>query len=222
MDNREFVEGRGHDDFVELTKAWAGTTVAYAIMQTGAANLASLQFIENLLIAALVCGVGFVVHEVAHQKVAQRFGAKAHFAADNRWLLISIALAFTGFFIAAPGAVWHTGVNDTKRVGQIALAGPLSNYILAIIFLLLYPLVYVLGLDFDIFLTICMVGFSFNAWIGLFNMIPLGPFDGTKILAWSRLVYGVMVAVGVLMAFVLNRQEFFITVWSGMVGWFLQ
>jgi hypothetical protein len=29
------------------------------------------------------------------------------------------------------------------------------------------------------------------------------------------------VAVGVLMAFVLNRQEFFITVWSWMVGLFL-
>jgi Zn-dependent protease len=79
----------------------------------------------------------------------------------------------------------------------------------------------VVGLDFDLFLTICMVGFSFNAWIGLFNMIPLGPFDGTKVLAWSRLVYGVMVAVGVLLAFVLNRQDFFITVWGWMVGLFL-
>ncbi|MEY3991085.1 MAG: hypothetical protein RI985_2166 [Chloroflexota bacterium] len=221
MDDRVIEMGSGHDDLIELTKAWAGTSLAFAIMQTGAANLASIRFIENLLVAAIVCGVGFVVHEVAHQKVAQRFGAKAHFAADNRWLLISIALAFTGFFIAAPGAVWHTGVNDTKRIGQIALAGPLSNYILALIFLLIYPLIYVVGLDFDLFLTICMVGFSFNAWIGLFNMIPLGPFDGTKVLAWSRLVYGVMVAVGVLLAFVLNRQEFFITVWGWMVGLFL-
>ena len=75
MDDRAFVAGNNHDDLVELTKAWAGTSLAFAIMQTGAANLASIRFVENLLIAAIVCGLGFVVHEVAHQKVAQRFGA---------------------------------------------------------------------------------------------------------------------------------------------------
>jgi len=37
--------GPQHDDIVELAKAWAGTTLAYAIVLTGAANLLSIQII---------------------------------------------------------------------------------------------------------------------------------------------------------------------------------
>ena len=43
------------------------------------------------------------VGELAHRVLARRYGAEAHFVANNGWLVISIVLAFTGFFIAAPG-----------------------------------------------------------------------------------------------------------------------
>ena len=210
--------GPQHDDIVEIAKAWAGTTIAYAIVQTGVANLLSPQFIEQLLVASIVCGVGFVVHEVAHRQVARHFGASAHFAADNRWLLLSLLISFAGIFIAAPGAVWHTGVNDKRRLGLIALAGPLSNLVLALVFLLIYPVAYILRWDFDLLYVICMVGVGFNAWIGLFNLIPNGPFDGAKVLAWSTNVYVAMLAVAGAMAFGLARHDTLITVWSWMVS----
>lgn len=212
------MDGPAHDDVVELAKAWAGTSLAYAVYNTGAVNLLSPAIIENLLVACIVCGLGFVVHEMAHRQVARRFGAQAHFAADNRWLLISLLVALAGIFIAAPGAVWHTGVNDKQRIGKIALAGPISNFVLAFVFLLLYPIIYLVGWDLDIFLAICMNGFILNAWIGLFNMIPGGPFDGAKVLAWSTWVYAATVAVGVVMVFVLSRQSVFITVWGWMLS----
>jgi len=44
-------------------------------------------------------------------------------------------------------------------------------------------------------------GFTVNAWLGLFNMIPFGNFDGSKILKWNKIVYGCMVAAGLLMVF---------------------
>jgi len=65
--------------------------------------------------------------------------------------------------------------------------------------------------------VICMVGVGFNAWIGLFNLIPNGPFDGAKILAWSTNVYVAMLAVSGAMAFWLARPDTLITVWSWMV-----
>jgi hypothetical protein len=34
-------------------------------------------------------------------------------------------------------------------------------------------------------------------------MIPAGPFDGAKVLAWSPVVFGVTVGIGILLAFVL-------------------
>jgi Zn-dependent protease len=92
--------------------------------------------------------------------------------------------------------------------------------VLAFVFLLLYPIIYLIGWDLDIFLAICMNGFILNAWIGLFNMIPGGPFDGAKVLAWSTWVYAATVAVGVVMVFVLSRQSVFITVWGWMISVF--
>lgn len=210
--------GAQHDDLVEIAKAWAGTTIAFAIVQTGVANLLSPQFIEQLLVASIVCGVGFVVHEVAHRQVARHFGASAHFAADNRWLLLSLLISLAGIFIAAPGAVWHTGVNDKRRLGLIAMAGPLSNLVLSMVFLLIYPVAFLFGWDFDLLYVICMVGVGFNAWIGLFNLIPNGPFDGAKVLAWSTNVYVAMLAVAGAMAFGLARHDTLITIWSLMVS----
>lgn len=213
-----YAPGRQHDDLVELTKAWAGTSIAFAITTTGAANLLGPQIIQNLLIAAIVCGLGFVLHELAHRQVARGYGASAHFAADTRWLLISIGLAFAGIFIAAPGAVWYTGVTDAQRTGKIAVAGPLANYALALLFLLLYPVLFLAGVQDDIFLYICMQGFAFNAWVGLFNLIPGGPFDGAKVLAWSTPVYAVMVAAGAFMAFYLNDQSMYISIWGWLIS----
>ena len=209
--------GPQHDDIVELAKAWAGTTVAYAIVLTGAANLLSIQIIEALLVSAIVCGLGFVVHELAHRQVARRYGATAHFAADMRWLGLSLLLSFTGIFIAAPGAVWHTGVNDARRLGHIAWVGPVSNLLLSLLFLLLYPIAYIVQLDFDLLLRMGGVGVGFNAWLGLFNLIPGGPFDGAKVLAWSTPVYVATVVVAGAMAFGLARQDVLIQVWGAII-----
>lgn len=211
------VDGPQHDDIVELAKAWAGTTLAYAIFSTGATNLLSVQIIESLLVAAIVCGVGFVVHELAHRQVARHYGARAHFAADNRWLGLSLLLAFAGIFIAAPGAVWHTGVSDARRLGHIAWVGPFANLVLSLVFLLIYPIAFIAGIDFDLLLRICVVGVGFNAWLGLFNMIPSGPFDGAKVLAWSMPVYLGTVGVAAAMAFGLARQDVLIQVWGAII-----
>src|SRR3954471_4017854 len=170
-------QGKSNDNF-ELLKAWAGTTLAYAILQTGAQNILTFGFVIALLVSAVVCGLAFVFHELAHRVVARRFGAEAHFVANNGWLLISIVVAFVGFFIAAPGAVWHRGYLTKRQGGLIALAGPATNLALAILFLI--PLsALTIGLASGriaetavstVILILCQTGFSLNAWIGLFNM----------------------------------------------------
>jgi Zn-dependent protease len=198
---------QGGNDNVELLKAWAGTTLAFAIVQTGAGNLLSSAFALNLLISAIVCGLGFVLHELAHRVVARGYGAEAHFIANNPWLLLSIVLAFTGFFIAAPGAVWHRGYLTPRQGGLIALAGPVTNLVLSVLFLVALIVIALARLPLPEWLiTICYVGFKFNAWLGLFNMIPAGPFDGAKVLNWDWRVFAVTVAVGIGLTFVLSDQ----------------
>lgn len=204
------IFSRPRNENIELLKMWAGTSLAFAIMQTGASNLLSSRFFVNLVVAAVVAGVAFVLHELAHGVVARSYGAEAHFIANDRWLLLSIAISFLGLFIAAPGAVWHRGLLTIRQSGIIALAGPVTNLVLSVLFLLLlFPVVLLRPPFVDLLVTTCYVGFRFNAWIGLFNMIPAGPFDGAKVLAWDWRVFAVTAAVGVGLSFLLSDDLLF-------------
>ena len=209
-------QGQSNDNF-ELLKAWAGTTLAFAVVQSHS-NLLSVAFLTNLLISGVVCGLAFVLHELAHRIVARNYGAQAHFVANNGWLLISIVIAFAGFFIAAPGAVWHRGYLTARQGGLIALAGPVTNLALAALFFIA-----LIGLLLGRIATpewvyqLCYIGFALNGWIGLFNMIPAGPFDGAKVLSWSPLIFGITFAIGLLLVFVLNNDR----VLQSLVGFFV-
>jgi Zn-dependent protease len=214
----ESVFSGNNNDTVELLKAWAGTTIAFAIVQVGAAQILTPLFVEFLLISAIVCGLGFVVHELSHRVVARTYGAQAHFVANNQWLIVSIVIAFAGFFIAAPGAVWHRGYLTPRQGGLVALAGPVSNLVLALVFLLLFPIGYMVGIRADWLTYLCLIGVSLNSWLGLFNMIPTGPFDGAKVLAWNQVVFGVTVAVGILLTFVIASPSNLTKIWGFIIG----
>lgn len=192
---------RGRNDNLELLKAWGGTSLAFGIFMASGQVFSSF-FLYVLSIAALTCGIGFLLHELAHRVVARGYGAEAHFVANNGWLIISMVVAFLGIFIAAPGAVWHRGQLNARQSGLIALAGPVTNLILALLFLglafVVPPQAELLGLRLhDVF----RVGHQINAWLGLFNMIPAGPFDGAKVLAWDWRVFAVTVAIALLLTF---------------------
>ena len=178
-------------EIIDLLKAWAAITLAFTILLNG------FQFNANTIvvafIAAVTVGSGFLLHEMMHKLVAQKYKCWAEFRADDMMLLVAIAFSFFGFIFAAPGAVMISGNISSHRNGVISLAGPLTNYVLAIIFLALtfvsLPLIHTLGL----------YGFMINSWLGLFNLIPFGNFDGVKILHWNKLYYGLMVGFGVLL-----------------------
>jgi len=176
----------------------------------------------SLLIAALVCGLGFVLHELAHRIVARRFGAQAHFVANTQMLLLSLVVALIpfGFFFAAPGAVWHRGYLTDRQGGLIALAGPATNLALSVLFLVTFPFVLLALQPQDqqtlrLLVTLFATGVGLNAFLGLFNMIPAGPFDGAKVLAWSPLYFGVTVVIGLLLTFVVSRNVD--VVWGSML-----
>lgn len=217
MPDETIFSGNARDN-TELLKAWAGTTLAYAIFQVGAPNILRAAFLQSLLIAAVVCGLGFVLHELGHRIVARRFGAQAHFVANNGWLLISILIAFAGIFIAAPGAVWHRGYLSERQSGLIALAGPAANLALSLLFLLALPVIFVAGFQSDWIFILCLTGVSLNAWLGLFNMLPAGPFDGARVLAWSPLYFGITVVIGIVMTFVIASRGNLIAIWQFMIS----
>jgi Zn-dependent protease len=40
-----------------------------------------------------------------------------------------------------------------------------------------------------------MIGFQVNAMLAFFNMLPVGPLDGKKIMRWNPVIFGVVIAV---------------------------
>jgi Zn-dependent protease len=190
------------NETLEFAKAWIGTALAFAVLFSGG-RIASPQFVTLLILAALTAGIGVILHEVAHRVVARHFGATAHFVANDGMLILSIAIAFAGFLFAAPGAVWHSGWLTKRQSGLVAAAGPVTNMVLALIFAVLFitlqstaPGLVVSGLR---------MGFLINALLGVFNMLPLGPIDGAKILNWNVGAFGVLFAIGAGIAFGLPR-----------------
>ncbi len=167
----------------DLLIAWLIISIAFAILF--ADNLFSYSFFIYLAISALTAGIGFLLHELMHKKVAQDFGLQAEFQAFYGGLFLALVLSFFGFIFAAPGAVVIRGQITREKNGKISLAGPLTNLVLAVLFLIPALILAKTG-TINIFFNF---GFKINALLALFNMIPVMPFDGAKVIAWSKPVY---------------------------------
>jgi Zn-dependent protease len=140
--------------------------------------------------AVIVC-TSFVMHELAHKFVAQRFGAWAEYRMFPFGLLIALALSFSGFLFAAPGAVYISGHIDKRMNGKISAAGPAVNIVIGVV---AAALAYVTdGLVSSVLWIMALI----NAFFAVFNMIPIMPFDGSKIYRWNVAVYLLMMAAAV-------------------------
>lgn len=172
----------------DLVNAGLMISLAFAILLSGGFGLFfsfNLNFLIIFAIALFTAGLGFLLHELMHKYVAQNYGLFAEFKASYNMLWLAIAFSLFGFIIAAPGAVMISGNVTRERNGKISLAGPMTNIILALIFLILI-LVFrtegILGYFFEFGLTI-------NSLLAAFNMIPMMPFDGAKVIAWDKKIY---------------------------------
>jgi Zn-dependent protease len=132
------------------------------------------------LISLLAIGSGFILHEMGHKFLAIHYGGFAEFRAWMWGLIMALMFALlAGFVFAAPGAVYIAGNITEEQNGKISAMGPLVNIIFAAIF---FPLVFIAT---GIFYSICFYIYYINAFLGVFNLLPLGPLDGAKIFRWS-------------------------------------
>jgi Zn-dependent protease len=148
--------------------------------------------IEGLIAAAIIIFIGFPIHEFAHALAAFQLGdstaklfgrltldPRAHIDPMGA-LLILIA----GFGWAKPTPVNPYNLRG-GRSGEalVALAGPISNLILAVLAAL--PLRYILMTGMDVPpLVVNTLGFLvyFNLLLMIFNLVPIPPLDGSKVL----------------------------------------
>ena len=205
MNNKTIKIGKistSRTEIIDILKAWLALSLAFAFIYSGASllkgnfnNIYSSHFILIFFISLFTAGLGFLLHELAHKFVAQHYGCTAEFRAWDQFLYLAVGLAvFIGFIFAAPGAVMISGMITRKENGIISVAGPATNYVLAMIF-------FGLGLLFSSGASIFATGFSINIWLGLFNLIPFGPLDGRKVFDWNKAVWGGMLLFGLAFMF---------------------
>jgi Zn-dependent protease len=175
----------------ELLKAWAAISLAFAIAM-GGVNSFSLKL---LTLSGLTVGIGFLLHELGHKFVAQTYGYPAEFRSFDTMLLLAVLLSFSGFVFAAPGAVFIGLMPTLEENGKISAAGPLASLGIALIFLLLQTLV---GPS-----LLFSYGFQINSWLAFFNLLPILNLDGSKILAWNKGVYALLVLTAFFFSFVI-------------------
>ena len=157
----------------------------------------------------IILGLAFIPHELAHKFMAMKYGC---FAQYQMWMgglkfaLLMVFMTNGSFAFAAPGAVViytsfrdHLGVRHVtitkKQNAYISMAGPLTNFAMAA---LMIPFMAISGIS-----SLAGSIYYVNVFLGLFNMIPFGPLDGTKVFAWDKVYWGAIIALGLMMMFVL-------------------
>lgn len=151
-----------------------------------------LYFLPALLIA-------LSFHEFAHAYTAYKFGDKSQKALGRLTISPFAHIDIFGFIFmllfkfgwGKPVIINDASFKNRKRDSMlVALAGPLANVCLAIVFTVILKILFVFGFYnlaltsriAQIILTMLINVISFNMVFAVFNLIPLPPFDGSKVL----------------------------------------
>lgn len=174
-----------------------------AVLAVAPAQMGQLEPVGvALVIAFLVISLG--LHEAAHAWVAFKCGdptAKdlgritlnpiVHIDLVMTILLPLLLYISSGGQYVFGGAkpvpvAYHRLRKPLRDMMLVAIAGPLTNFLLAIVFFALYKAALFSGhYDSDQLLPRVMLhSTSFNILLAVFNLIPIPPLDGSRVMRW--------------------------------------
>ena len=147
--------------------------------------------VQVILIPVIIFALSF--HEFSHGWMAHRYGDPTAKNAGRLTLnpmahldvFGSMALYFMGFGWAKPVPVDPRYLaNPKKDMMRIALAGPVSNLIVALISGILLSILLRFGLigNQSTLVVVLIMSLQINLVLAIFNFIPIPPLDGSRIL----------------------------------------
>lgn len=156
--------------------------------------------IQTVAIYALPVLFAITIHEAAHGYVAKYFGDNTAWALGRVTLNplkhidpigtiampLMLYIATSGAFLfgyAKPVPVQFGNLRHPKRdMIWVALAGPASNLMQALLWGILFYLLQGAGATEPFFIKMCQAGLLVNVVMFVFNLFPLPPLDGGRIL----------------------------------------
>lgn len=148
-----------------------------------------LSRLENLPMILPGILIAIILHELAHGYSAYLLGDST--AKDRGRLTLNpiphidvvgfLLLVFVGFGWAKPVPI-NTRNFKNRKLGTllVSLAGPFTNFVIAIFAIFILKLNIVAN---ETVLTIIFYTILYNIILGVFNLLPFPPLDGSKILA---------------------------------------
>lgn len=139
------------------------------------------------------------LHEAAHGYAAKYFGdttayvlgrvslnPSKHIDPVGTILLPGLMILFGMPFVfgwAKPVPVAFGNLRHPKQdMVYVALAGPLANLVMAFAWGIFLAIIVNLGIQSEVLLSMGLVGVKFNCILMIFNLLPLPPLDGGRIL----------------------------------------
>ncbi|HET9852804.1 MAG TPA: site-2 protease family protein [Candidatus Limnocylindrales bacterium] len=159
-------------------------------------DISTGRLFEVAIVLAVMLLVAFPVHEFAHALAATRLGdstprlmgrltldPRAHF--DPAGAIILAVSMIAGFGIGWAKPTPYNPMNlQGGRWGEaiIAVAGPISNLVIAIAAAIPLRYIYATGMDVPFLAGVLQLLVVINLLLMVFNLIPIPPLDGSKVL----------------------------------------
>ena len=157
------------------------------------------ELVQTFAVYALPIVFAITLHEAAHAYAAKYFGDTTAYAQGRMsmnplkhidpigTLLIPIVLYFVGspflFGYAKPVPVNFGNLrNPKKQMAFVALAGPLANLVMALMWLVLIIFLHAFNSGEEFFMRMAQAGVLTNLVIFAFNLFPVPPLDGGRIM----------------------------------------
>ncbi|WP_292320113.1 hypothetical protein [Caldisphaera sp.] len=162
----------------------------------GGSQIINLYFYMSPIFIGII--VGFISHEYMHRYLSRKYHMASRYTANVLGVLITLVSSILPIKLLMPGYVktWTLGPVSRKGLLYSVAGGPITNIVIAIA-------LYVASFGFPLYSAFLREIGWVNAYISLFNLIPIPPLDGEKILRLDIALWVFLFILSLVLVFIL-------------------